>query len=158
MVRHRLRPCLCSLAQIAVWRESGEGSPAALHIDTGINRLGLPPDELAELAADRTRLRGVEIALVLSHLACGDDPEHPLNRRQLEDFRRGHGGPRSCRPAREPRRLLRHLSGAGIPPRSGPAGGLDLRPGAARRLVPIPCAKSFDLKEKSSKSVALTGV
>ena len=33
--------------------ESGDGSPAALHIDTGINRLGLPPDELAELAADR---------------------------------------------------------------------------------------------------------
>jgi alanine racemase len=87
MVRHRLRPCLCSLAQIAVWRESGEGSPAALHIDTGINRLGLPPDELAELAAHRTRLRDVEIALVLSHLACGDDPEHPLNRRQLWDFR-----------------------------------------------------------------------
>jgi alanine racemase len=87
MVRHRLRPCLCSLAQIAVWRESGEGSPAALHIDTGINRLGLPRDELAELAADRTRLRDVEIALVLSHLACGEDPEHPLNRRQLKDFR-----------------------------------------------------------------------
>ena len=77
MVRHRLRPCLCSLAQIAVWRETGEGSPAALHIDTGINRLGLPPDELAELAADRTPLRGLDIALVLSHLACGDDPDHP---------------------------------------------------------------------------------
>ena len=148
MVRHRLRPCLCSLAQIAVWKESGEGSPAALHIDTGINRLGLPPDELAELAADRSRLRGLEIALVLSHLACGDDPDHPLNRRQLEDFRAAMAAlDLAGRPA-QPRRLLRHLSGAGIPPRSGPAGGLDLRPGAARRTAPIPMRQVLRLEGK----------
>jgi len=87
MARYGLRPCLCSLAQIALWKDSGGGSPAALHIDTGINRLGLPPDELAELTVAPARLQGVEVALILSHLACGDDADHPLNRRQLETFR-----------------------------------------------------------------------
>jgi alanine racemase len=79
----RLRPCLKSLADVAAWAEAGDGAPAALHIDTGINRLGLGPDEVAGLAADRRALEGIEVALVMSHLACGDDPEAPMNARQL---------------------------------------------------------------------------
>jgi len=86
MHEHRLRPCLCSLDQLATWRMRGKGRPAALHIDTGINRLGLAPDDVARLAGDRSPLEGIEISLVMSHLACGDDPEHDLNRRQLADF------------------------------------------------------------------------
>ena len=86
MHEHRLRPCLCSLDQLATWRMRGKGRPAALHIDTGINRLGLAPDDVARLAGDRSPLAGIEISLVMSHLACGDDPEHELNRRQLADF------------------------------------------------------------------------
>jgi alanine racemase len=86
MHEHRLRPCLCSLDQLATWRMRGKGRPAALHIDTGINRLGLGPDEVARLAGNRSALAGIEISLVMSHLACGDDPGHDLNRRQLADF------------------------------------------------------------------------
>src|SRR5215475_1732428 len=86
MLRDRLKPCLCSLEQIATWRAAGHGRPAALHIDTGINRLGLAPDEVAHLAGDRALLRGLDIPLVMSHLACGDDRGHELNRRQLADF------------------------------------------------------------------------
>jgi alanine racemase len=91
MHRHDLRPCLCSLDQIATWRAAGQGRPAALHVDTGINRLGLPPDEVAELAADRSLFSGFEIPLVMSHLACADEPNHALNRRQLGAFRAALG-------------------------------------------------------------------
>jgi alanine racemase len=71
-----------SLAQPS-WKESAR-SPAALHIDTGINRRGFP-DELAELAADPPA-RGLEIALVLS-IRLRRESRPSLNRRQLEDFR-----------------------------------------------------------------------
>jgi alanine racemase len=84
--RHRLRPCLCSLDQLATWQAAGHGRQAALHIDTGINRLGLAFDEVAHLAGDRSLLRDIDICLVMSHLACADDPGHELNRRQLADF------------------------------------------------------------------------
>jgi alanine racemase len=86
MHEHRLSPCLCSLDQLTTWRAGGKGRPAALHIDTGINRLGLAPDEVAALAGNRSLLAGLEISLVMSHLACGDEPEHDLNRRQLDAF------------------------------------------------------------------------
>jgi alanine racemase len=86
MHRHRLIPCLCSLDQVTTWQAAGQGRPAALHIDTGINRLGLAPDEVAHLAGNRSLLRGIDICLVMSHLACADDPRHELNRRQLADF------------------------------------------------------------------------
>ncbi len=86
MRRHALRPCLFALDQIAEWRSQGRGVPAALHVDSGINRLGLGPDEVAVLARDSALLAGMEIALVLSHLACADDAGNPLNRRQLATF------------------------------------------------------------------------
>jgi len=91
LLRHGLRPCLCSLDQLAVWQAQGEGRPAALHIDTGINRLGMGPDEVGRLLADRALLTGIEISLVMSHLACGEEPGHPFNRRQLEAFRKAVG-------------------------------------------------------------------
>ena len=88
---HRLIPVLNSLGAIDAWagfaRERERPMAADLHIDTGMARLGLPDDEMKTLAADPSRLDGIEVALVMSHLACADVPDHPLNRRQLEDFR-----------------------------------------------------------------------
>jgi alanine racemase len=87
---HRLVPVLNDLGQVARWgahaRRCGP-LKAALHVDTGMSRLGLPPDELDTLAREPRRLDGVELACVISHLACADDPDHPLNRGQLEAFR-----------------------------------------------------------------------
>ncbi len=60
--------------------------PAALHIDTGLNRLGLRVEEAEALARAPERLAGLELGLVMSHLACGPNPDHPMNRRQLEAF------------------------------------------------------------------------
>jgi alanine racemase len=83
----RARPVLGSIAEVDEWnafakanRFSGE---AALHVDTGMNRLGLT---LAE--AEEVSLRRLDFApsLVMSHLACADVPEHPLNKEQLTAF------------------------------------------------------------------------
>ena len=91
LIAHRLTPVLNSLSQIAAWGAAGGGKrDAAIHIDTGMNRLGLPPHELAILAAEwKTRLAGINLVLLMSHLACADDmgPEAAMNRRQLERFR-----------------------------------------------------------------------
>ncbi|WP_428029612.1 alanine racemase [Ancylobacter sp.] len=85
-----LRPVLGSTTEIAHWQafceRTGEALPAALHVDTGINRLGLTPAEAVHVAEGRDEL-GFPLALLMSHLACADEPDHPLNARQLEDFR-----------------------------------------------------------------------
>ena len=79
-----LTPVLNATEQVAAWVRDGEGAPAALHIDTGMNRLGLTPDQAHALAdAPPASLR---IGHVLSHLACADDPASPMNARQLVAF------------------------------------------------------------------------
>ncbi len=74
-----VRPVLNSMAAIAAW---GEASPAGLHLDTGMNRLGVPA---AEAGAARDAL-GAPPTLVMSHLACASDPAHPFNARQRQRF------------------------------------------------------------------------
>jgi alanine racemase len=87
---HRLVPVLNDLGQVDRWaaqaRQRG-GLSAALHVDTGMCRLGLPPGELDVLAEQPERLEGVALVCVMSHLACADEPDHPLNARQLDSFR-----------------------------------------------------------------------
>jgi alanine racemase len=86
---HRLMPVLNDLGQIASWKQqAAEGRRRAiLHVDTGMARLGLPPDELAALAAAPDLLAGIELKAVMSHLACPEEPEHWLNAQQLARFR-----------------------------------------------------------------------
>ncbi|WP_176083970.1 alanine racemase [Martelella sp. HB161492] len=85
-----LVPVLISAEQIAFFMgaiaEFGE-LPCALQIDTGFNRLGLSVEEAIELAEDTSRPASFAPVLILSHLACGDDADHPMNRQQLEAFR-----------------------------------------------------------------------
>lgn len=92
LLAHRLIPVLNSLAEIAAWagaaRKAGGGLDAALHVDTGMNRLGLSGDELSDLAGDAARrLKGLRLALVMSHLASADTPDAAQNRTQLARFR-----------------------------------------------------------------------
>ena len=88
LVAHNLTPVLNSLAEIAAWAKAAPGLGAAIHVDTGMNRLGLPPEELAILAAEASvRLRGIPVTLVMSHLASADDPSSPMNAVQLSRFR-----------------------------------------------------------------------
>ncbi len=91
---HRLMPVLNDLGQVASWKQqAAEGRrQAILHVDTGMARLGLPPDELARLAAAPDLLDGIELRAVMSHLACPEEPEHWLNAQQLAALPRRDGG------------------------------------------------------------------
>lgn len=86
---HGLAPCLASLAEVAEWRAAaGDGRlPAALHFDTGMNRLGMNEDDAAALAAEGALTEGIEVRLVMSHLACSDEAGNPMNARQLARFK-----------------------------------------------------------------------
>ena len=85
-----LLPVLNSTDQVAAWaafaHQVGRRLPAALHIDTGMARLGLSHPQAAALAAESATLAALDLRLVMSHLACADDPPHPMNRRQLDAF------------------------------------------------------------------------
>ncbi|MGE0766888.1 MAG: alanine racemase [Hyphomicrobiaceae bacterium] len=86
-----LCPCLSSLDEVREWAAwcdaNGRRLRAALHVDTGMHRLGLPADEVAQLAGtERELFDRFELTLVMSHLACADVPDHPMNRRQLALF------------------------------------------------------------------------
>lgn len=72
-----LRPVLNTAAQLADWQGAG-GGPCGVQIDTGMNRLGFRPED-----APRP-FEGLD--LILSHLACADDPNEPMNARQRDAF------------------------------------------------------------------------
>lgn len=78
-----IRPVLSSVSQLERWARAcadrRERVPAALHVDTGLNRLGIPHTEFL-VASQRPELMSrIDVALVMSHLACADDPTHPMN-------------------------------------------------------------------------------
>ena len=86
-----LIPVLNSPAQVeafAAYARANGPMPAALHVDTGMHRLGLALDELAALAAAPDRLQGLDVQLLMSHLACAEDDEHRLNAQQAGRFRK----------------------------------------------------------------------
>jgi alanine racemase len=119
------RPVINSAAELAEWdafvaARNWRGG-AAIHVDTGMNRLGISPDEAAALAP-RVQQENHGITLLMSHLACAEIPDHPLNASQTRLFRElrllYHGVPAS----------LANSSGIFL----GDATHLDLaRPGAA---------------------------
>jgi alanine racemase len=77
---HPGRPVLNTADQVRRWREAGGGACDVM-VDTGMNRLGLSPAE-----ATSGLLDGLTIDTLMSHLACADEPAHPLNARQRTDF------------------------------------------------------------------------
>lgn len=85
-----LRPVLGSVAEIEEWaayaRSTDMRLPAAVHIDTGMNRLGLTAGEVEALAANPAPFEAFPVSLVMSHLACGDTPSSPMNARQKSLF------------------------------------------------------------------------
>jgi alanine racemase len=87
-----LRPLLSSIEEIRDWsafcRSNKRRLPAAIHIDTGMNRLGIPPGEVDRLAAAPELLQAFELSLVMSHLACADEPQNPMNAAQRTLFDR----------------------------------------------------------------------
>jgi alanine racemase len=85
-----LRPVLNSSAEIEEWaafsEAAGEKLPAAVHIDSGMNRLGLSATEVEAVAGAKGLWNAFEVALVMSHLACSDEPGHAKNAVQKKTF------------------------------------------------------------------------
>jgi alanine racemase len=104
MAEHALIPILNSLEQIGQWaglaRASERSLEAVLHLDTGMNRLGLSESDVDVLADGAGMLDGIPTCLVMSHMSCADEPEHGKNPEQLAAFQRmsdrlGLAAPRS---------------------------------------------------------------
>ncbi len=90
-----LTPMLNSVEQVTRHLESLPGQPFGVQLDTGMNRLGMEEGEW-EAVAPFVLEAGPE--LLMSHLACADEPEHPMNAAQLQAFHAmtdGTGVPRS---------------------------------------------------------------
>ena len=90
LIEINARPVINSTTELAEWdafvaAHAGSGG-AALHVDTGMNRLGISPEEAAALAP-RVQTENHGIALLMSHLACAEIPDHPLNAAQIQLFR-----------------------------------------------------------------------
>lgn len=85
---HRLRPVLGSIPEVGYWRQHGHGcEPAALHVDTGMNRLGLRMEEALALLPTH-RLADLGIGLVMTHLASAEVPGAADTAAQVEAFAR----------------------------------------------------------------------
>jgi alanine racemase len=85
-----LRPVINSTTELAEWdafvsTKRWRGG-AALHVDTGMNRLGVTIDEAVAIAP-RIQSESHGFSLLMSHLACADTPDHPMNDRQIRLFR-----------------------------------------------------------------------
>jgi alanine racemase len=83
-------PVLNSIEEIARWaalsKTAGRKLPAAIHFDTGMNRLGLGKDETQKLITDPSLLGGIDLRLIMSHFACSDEKDHDMNARQAAIF------------------------------------------------------------------------
>jgi alanine racemase len=84
------RPVINSMTELAEWdafvaAHNWRGG-AALQVDTGMNRLGISPEEAAALAP-RTQTENHGITLLMSHLACAEIADHPLTVSQIKLFR-----------------------------------------------------------------------
>jgi len=85
----RLIPVINDLGRLTGWLRHAAAAatpaPAILHVDTGMNRLGLPPAEV-DTAAGLDGFAALPWRNLMSHLACPDTPDHPLNETQRQRF------------------------------------------------------------------------
>jgi alanine racemase len=84
-------PVLSSLPEVEEWGTMAPSRqqplPCALHVDTGLNRLGLSARDIQKLAHNMHLLDRLDVKLVMSHLACADEPGHLKNDQQREIFK-----------------------------------------------------------------------
>jgi len=83
ILENAITPVLNSMYELKLWNAAKPNTPCAIHIDTGMNRLGI---QMSELSAFKEASKSTDIMWVFSHLACSDDPESPMNAIQLERF------------------------------------------------------------------------
>lgn len=85
---HGLVPVLNHFAQIRVWQEFAfklhQPLPCFIHFDTGMNRLGMPESESANLVQEDTA--GLDVLCVMSHLVSAEESDNLYNKKQLGKF------------------------------------------------------------------------
>ena len=90
-VLHRLVPVLNALHDVIDWvafqKDLDSRIPVDVHVDTGMSRLGLPTDEVEALKDRKNPLDDLQVRYWMSHLACADEPDHPMNAAQRDTFR-----------------------------------------------------------------------
>ncbi len=84
-------PVLNDLAQVENWarlstQRDGAPLPCALHIDSGMNRLGLDSEELERLLSQPQLLAALDLRVIMSHLCSADEPDNSLNDEQQALF------------------------------------------------------------------------
>ncbi len=88
--RNKLTPVLNDAEQIKKWASYNQqkkiSAPSILHIDTGMNRLGLTISEFYDIIKKKTELKELNVGWIMSHLACGDQPRDIMNEKQLSVF------------------------------------------------------------------------
>ncbi len=87
-----IRPVLCSVEEVREWAAHCKACriklPAALHVESGINRLGLSSSDIDALVSEPALFDTFDLSLVMSHLACGDNPTSQSNQIQRQVFER----------------------------------------------------------------------
>lgn len=82
-------PVLSSLSQISSWLQANQREsralPCTVHVDTGMNRLGLELHEWQQVLAE-VKAEELGVVMVMSHLACAEDRQHVMNTLQLKRF------------------------------------------------------------------------
>lgn len=79
-----LVPVLNSLDDARIWQHAAGGAPAALHLDTGMHRLGLPPED--DAAVQTLQADGLNLVHMMSHFACADQSGRAENHEQIRRF------------------------------------------------------------------------
>ncbi len=90
LISSNLTPVLSSFSAIESWAKansmSGSNSPSAVKVNTGMTRFGIDVHEFEYLCGNMDLLRAINAVLLMSHLACADEKDHPLNQHQQNIF------------------------------------------------------------------------
>ncbi len=89
-IQRNITPVLNTPDDISRWQNKAsrlhQKLPAMIHFDTGMNRLGLSPEEGKALIGTPETINGLNVQLVMTHFACADEENHPLTKKQAHDF------------------------------------------------------------------------
>lgn len=92
--KYNLIPVLNFIEQMKLWNDYAMNVsvnslvklPAIIHVDTGMNRLGLNIKDAENLSQNKNMFSALDIKYIMSHLACASEPEHKMNLKQFESF------------------------------------------------------------------------
>jgi alanine racemase len=90
-LHYQLTPVLNNLKQVEIWQDCALSSnnklDCLIHINTGMNRLGMPDKEVQSILANPDLLSGLEVQYIVSHLSAAEKADNPYNHEQLQMFR-----------------------------------------------------------------------